>query len=299
MVLARPVVRRERRGPHALHVPEMEVLVRREEQEVLVSALLHEGESGYEQRGGSPMLQAAPTLVVQVHDEEVAVLEGEPAEHRGERLADSREVGNHPPAVEVAAPPDHQLVRDALHAKGMGRVRSERAHLERAVHQLVVVLGVPRAVALRERHPGPPFGRRLGAHRAGLVLATDEERARGGRIEEGVRRIDVVGADRQLETTEPVLDADAARSRRGDAPGLLVDLLHRERTAALVHGAQAIDVTLVLADQVAARGPDGQPRLHRRQAAGIRLERDLGAARLWLGDLEDIRRRHARQSTRR
>jgi len=111
-----------------------------------------------------------------------------------------------------------------------------------------------------------------------------------------VGRIDVVGAHGQLEASQPVLDPDAPGPGRGDAPGVLVHLGHRQRSPVLVHGVQAVDVALVLPDQIAARRPHRQARVHRRGAAGLRLQGDLRAARLRLRDPQDVRSRHARGS---
>ena len=175
-------------------------------------------------------------------------------------------------------------------------MRCERTQLERAVRQLVVILRMPGAVALRQGHPGPPLGRRLGAHHARLAFPTHEERARRRRVQEGVGAIDVVRAHGQLEAAEPVLEPDPSGPCRGDAPGLLVHLRHGKRPPVLVERAQAIHVPLVLTDEIAAGRPHREPDIHGRGAAVLGLQRDLRAARLGLRDPQDVRGRHARGS---
>src|SRR5438309_6732700 len=127
--------------------------------------------------------------------------------------------------VEVPTPPNHQLMPYPPRREGVHRVRHFGAALEGTVGKLVVVLGDVDAVLERERDPGQPAPGQLQAHGAGLALAADHECGCRARIEEGMRAVDVVGADGQLEAVEPVADADRARSGGTNAPGQLVDLL--------------------------------------------------------------------------
>src|SRR3989475_7057051 len=73
VVLAGQVVGREGGWPDALHVPEMEELVRHQQEEVLVGGLLDEGEARHDQGAAAPVLETAAALVVEVEDEEIAV----------------------------------------------------------------------------------------------------------------------------------------------------------------------------------------------------------------------------------
>ena len=71
------------------------------------------------------------------------------------------------------------------------------------------------------------------------------------------------------------------------APGLLVDLLHRQVPSVALR-AQPVHVALVLADQVAPGRPDRDADVQRLRAARIDLQLHLDAARLGLGDAEDV-----------
>jgi hypothetical protein len=175
-------------------------------------------------------------------------------------------------------------VRYSLHGELVQLVRSERPHLEGAVRQLVIIPRLPSFAAPRKSHPRLPPGGQLGAHGARLLFPAHEKGASGSGIEERVRGIDVVRPDGQLEAREAVLDTHTPRARRRDAPRLLVRLLDRERPPVVVRRAKAVDMPLVLANQIAARSPDGKAYLQRRSPPGVRLERDLRAARLWLRD---------------
>jgi len=187
----------------------MEELVRDQQQEVLVRALLHEGEARHDHGAAPPVLEAAPALVVEMQDEQVAVGIRQPAEDGRLGIDDLRQVGKHAAGVEIAPSPDHQLVLHALGGEGVRAVRAVGAALEGTVGQLVVVLRLPGAVLEREGHPDPPFRRQLHAQRAGFVLAADDEHGRGAGVQERVGSVDVIGADRQLETVQPVGDRTA------------------------------------------------------------------------------------------
>src|SRR5438067_438884 len=123
-----------------------------------------------------------------------------------------------------------------------------------------------------------------------------QERTGGGRVEEGVRRIDVVGAHGQLEAAEPVLHPHPARPAAGHAPGLPVGLLDLQRPPVLVARDEAVDVPLVLADEVAAGGPHGEPDVQGCRAPRVRFQRDLGTLRLGLANSQRVAGRHPRIS---
>ena len=150
-----------------------------------------------------------------MEDEEVAVGIREPSEDRRFGVDDLHQIGHHAPGVEVAPPPDHELVLDALGDEGMGGMRPLRPALERAVGELVVVLRLERAVLEGKRVPGAPSRRQLQPHRARLAFASDDERRRGARIQERVRGVHVVRPHRQLEAVQAVRDAYRPRRTRG------------------------------------------------------------------------------------
>ena len=91
-------------------------------QEVLVGGLLHEGEARHEECAAAPVLEPAASLVVEMDEEEVAVVERQAPENGGERIDDLRHVGNSAPLVEIAAAPDDELVLDALRREGVDGV---------------------------------------------------------------------------------------------------------------------------------------------------------------------------------
>ena len=288
VVLPRPVVRREGRRPEPLHVPEMEVLVRDQQQEVLVRRLLHEGKPRHEQRATPPMLEPPAALVVQMQDEEVAIAVRQPAEDGGLGVDDLDDVGDDPARIEIAASPDDQLVRHALRREGVRGVRPFRTQLERAVGQLVVILRGVHAIGKRQRRPRPPRLRHLQPHRAWLLLAPDDENRRRTRVQECMRRIDVVGAHRQLEAVQPVRHPHRPRLIRRDAPGVLVHLLDRQLAAVLGARVQAVDMPLVLADQIAPRRPHRQPDVERLRATRFERELDFDPPGLRLCDAKRV-----------
>jgi hypothetical protein len=93
------------------------------------------------------------------------------------------------------------------------------------------------------------------------------------RRQEGVPVVGVVGAHRALVGVELVVDAHELGAARGDAPGVLVELLDGQRPALAVGGRQVEDVARELAHEVAARRPHGQGQLQRRRALGSTLMR--------------------------
>src|SRR5262249_27394807 len=72
--------------PDALDVPEVEVLVRREGEEILPSLGAGEIRARIEQRGGGSVLQSSSTFVGQVEEEEVAI-HRKAAKHLGRGFA--------------------------------------------------------------------------------------------------------------------------------------------------------------------------------------------------------------------
>ena len=114
--------------------------MRDELEEVFVGALLHEGETGDEQRAGTPVLEAAAALVVQVQDEEVGLGVGKAAEDGclGVRSSPDRQP---PGAGRDRRAPHHELMLHPLGGEGVHLVRRFGPALEGAVGQLVVVAG--------------------------------------------------------------------------------------------------------------------------------------------------------------
>src|SRR5437868_5220582 len=78
-----------------------------------------------------------------------------------------------------------------------------------------------------------------------------------------------------------------------DAPGLLVDLLDLQ-LAAIALRAQPVDVTLVLANEIASRSPDREADVERLRSARFDLELHLRTTRFRLLNPEDVRVHGAR-----
>jgi len=218
---------------------------------------------------------ASPRKVRHRHGEEAVALERRPARARLEQpdlhLAHARQVGGQPRHVQPRHPAgDRDLVRHAQHVEAAER---ERAHLDRAVDQLVVVArrvgaeaAAPRAARRREPGDHAPvgIGRSLGrqdVEAAARALVADRQQEHAAAVEEAVRRVQVRRAHRQV----PGVDLVGQRQRpvrRRAAPGVLVELFdpHAPPGARLagLQRRQAHDVARKLSHHVAARYPRGQ-----------------------------------------
>ena len=110
----------------------------------------------------------------------------------------------------------------------------------------------------RERGRDAPAG---GGHHLELVrlplapLGVQEHRRA---VEITVRPIEVAGADGELVREDAVAHRHLRGSAGGHPEAALVEALHRERTAGAVLGGEALQMTGVFADEVAARSPDGE-----------------------------------------
>ncbi len=107
-----------------------------------------------------------------------------------------------------------------------------------------------------------------------------------------MRRVDVVGAHGQLEAVDAIRDLNPAGARAIDAPGVLVGLLDRQLAPFAVVRPQAVDVALVLADQVAAGGPHRHAHVQAARVARLDGKLDLDAARFGLRNAERVRVGH-------
>ena len=103
-----------------------------------------------------------------------------------------------------------------------------------------------------------------------------------------MRAIHVVRPHRQLEAVQSVRNAHHPGPVRPDAPGVLVDLLHG-KLAVVRRCAQAVDVPLVLADEIAPRRPDREAHIERVRTPRFDLQVHLHATGFGLLDSEGVR----------
>ena len=145
--------RAEGLGVDPLHVPGVEVLVRRESEELLVPPRFREAEARTEQDRPVLVLEAAVTGAgVEGHELVVRIGERAAHEHLGSGH-DAGEVGGHPGHVPVVARLDPVFVGHAVHLEMAGL---ERADGHWRVHERVEVGGGEgRGFGARHRANGP------------------------------------------------------------------------------------------------------------------------------------------------
>ena len=214
------------------------------------------------------MLEPAAALVREVHDEDVALV-GEPAHQRREGLHDGARVAREPPLVQVAAPPDRDLVRPPQRHELHHPVLAD---LERRVGELVVVPRGERRGAALERRRHAPARRCHHLERVRLALAPGDVREHGGAVHVPVRSVEVGGPDAQLVRVDAVADERSPGRSRPDPHPVLVEPLDGQRRALPVHRREPFDVARVLPHEVAAGGPD---RKHELDVPARRVDRHL------------------------
>ncbi len=269
VVLLRVVERDEALRLHPLDVPEVEVLVRGEGEEVLPALRVLQPDARKEQRRRRRVLEPAAAAVGEVDEEQVA-LEREASEERRLRLDDLLQIRGQPLRVGRRVAPHDHLVRHARRGEGE---RLVRADLERAVDERVVVGRDERAVLLGQGgERAPALGRDDLDHVPAVPepLVVEEHRRA---VEVAVAAVEVAGADGELVRVDPVAEDDLG-ARRVDAEAALVDPDDLGGAAVGERG-HVLELAGVLADQVAARRPhrerDGErPRLG--GEAGLDLE---------------------------
>jgi hypothetical protein len=262
VVLAGVVERAERLRAEALHVPQMEELVRDELEEILVAFPAGEGGGRREERGRRAVLQTAAGAAGQ-HEHERVVGVWQAAEERGIGGHDAPGVALEVVQVDdarVGSAPHGELVPPPRHLELAHR---PGADVDGRVDELVEIVGHEgRAHGAQARHHAPARGRRDG-DLVGRAGALGEPQVRRSAVHEGVTAVDVRGADSQLEGVHSVADDDLARPAELDAPGGLFDLGDVELHALDAARLDVLHVAGVVTDEVAAGCPARHAQDHR------------------------------------
>ena len=241
-----------------------------------VAALADEG-------GGVAVFQPAIAVLCGVQQEHVlakgwGVVRAVPEVDLGG--ADFLRVGQQACAIKTGRrAADDEAVRDAAYLE---LVTPEGAELERAVGEFVVIGGQVAAKAVRVGVQGgqagghlPAVGVRMAHHAESVrqVVVAMHAQAQAGGVEKAALGVEVGGAYRGIEGVDLVAQGqggDGGRRVGGGVvaeaglghvrarlPGVLVELLQRQRLAA-AFGAQVLQVLRKFAHQVAARDPHRQ-----------------------------------------
>ena len=212
-----------------------------------------------DQGGARSVLEAAAAVFERVEQEQVA-FEGRPgaAVPEGDLcLAEALRVGEEPLAVEIGqGAGDDELVG---HAGRVEAAAPEPAELDRMVDERVVVgcdelVGGGAGTSVERRRHLPARRKPRQRDHVGLAFLPFDPQADAGAVEEPARRIEKRGAHRGVEGVHPVADDERHAGGGARQPARLVELLQRQRRAALLRR-EARQVTRELAHQVAAGYP--------------------------------------------
>ena len=199
--LPRVVERPERLGPDALDVPGVEELVREEQEQCSRYAFSGRNAHGSIATDCEARCSRPPRAPGARWTRKRYRSYGRPPKSAAASCDERLQVLHEARRVLVAAPPDRERVRDALHAEVE---RAVRAALERRVHELVVVAArktPPRAGSAIEVFQ--PLGRRKRDLQRLVLPALDvEEQVRAVAV--AVRGVEVRRADGQLVGVDAV-----------------------------------------------------------------------------------------------
>ena len=237
------------------------------------------------------MLEPAAGFGQQVQEQILVVGQAAPhaavlADHRLEILGGAGAV-EHPALALV-----HEVVLLVVDREFVDRGVAEH---DRRIGQRVEV---GRAIAMRPAgHLGQagqrlgPLGRRADHHLVRARRAIGQRHEGRGAVDQREARLDPVGAHRHLAPVDAVLHRDARGAAGGDAPTVLLGLLHRQGPAVGPGRGHGFDVPRVLPDHVGARRPHRHHQLGHRLPAGRHRGRDLRVMRVRRREAEGVANR--------